>query len=513
MRRQETFKTAMRQNAMEFDEARARTPPDLGGKQGDGLNFHEFCHLVRDREDGEFTEQELRERFLALDLTGSGLIEKHEYLRFSLRDALARSVTRVMEIFTAWDTNDDGEVSRAEFLKAVRALGFSDCSDRDIDHVFREYDEDDSGSVSQRELERKLKKYAGVLTEQRFKLRRTGGGRKGAALGVAVKLDRSSGRPVSELLREALSEHSVRVMDLFRDWDENGDGLIQRDEFVRSMAPLGIEVSKQEAIELFDQFDPDGSGEIDFKELNHLLRRRVDVQAQKRAARKLAQSQSSPSMRAAAVLAQPTIPPLAKLPSVASLPRFEGTLGSIAGNELTEFEPTTFTATGALASRHHEISSLGASRGGRSSLSAIGPSRKGDRLLSHYTMRELPRQSGMLTPSPSLPTIVSGEVARYQAAVQSEALIRSYSLDKIMSRPTCGTVGCPTNVWDWPAVQGVPNLDHLAQLWLAPRIGPAWRVQPNQTRVVLPPMSSRIERAKKEQQQLQKPSALQRTAA
>ena len=56
-------------------------------------------------------------------------------------------------------------------------------------------------------------------------------------------------------------------------------------------------------------------------------------------------------------------------------------------------------------------------------------------------------------------------------------------------------------MWDWPAVEGVPSLDLLAQLWMAPRIGPAWRQQPNQTRVCLPPLSSRIEALREQREQ------------
>lgn len=487
LRRQETFRTAMRQNAMEFDQARAQTPPEFRGR-GEGLNFHEFCVLVRDREEHEFTDKELRDRFIALDVTGSGMIEKHEYLRFALRDALARSVTRVMEVFEAWDDNEDGEVSVSEFRRAVRALGFADVSDKDIDQVFREYDEDESGCVSRLELERKLKKYAGVLTEQKYKLRRTAGGRKGAALAPSIKLDRESGKPISEQLRDALSSNAVRVMDLFRDWDENQDGLIQKSEFTKAMVPLGIQVSKAEASELFDQFDPDGSGTIEFNELNKLLRRRVDVAAQKR---ELRHSQSLPGgMRAASILPQPTIPLYAKLPSVASLPRFEGTLGAIAHNKVTDFYPTTFNAAGNM---NGTTGSLSASRGGRASSSSLGASAqhgasasslKG--ALSHYSTTSVTRPEGMRM-SASLPALVASEVARFQYASAVEDAIRRRTTALLVSPQQ------PTNVFNWPAVQGVPDLDHLAQLWLAPRIGPAWRHQPNQTRVCLPPLKVGIE--------------------
>ena len=60
------------------------------------------------------------------------------------------------------------------------------------------------------------------------------------------------------------------------------------------MAPLGIQVSKEEAGALFDAFDPDGSGAIEYRELDQLLRRRVDIGAEKRAA--LARDALPPSM-------------------------------------------------------------------------------------------------------------------------------------------------------------------------------------------------------------------------
>lgn len=45
-----------------------------------------------------------------------------------------------------------------------------------------------------------------------------------------------------QLLSEALAKGGVRVMNLFRDWDADGSGLIDSDEFHRAMAPLGLQV-------------------------------------------------------------------------------------------------------------------------------------------------------------------------------------------------------------------------------------------------------------------------------
>lgn len=61
--------------------------------------------LVRNREEGEHTEEELLIRFNALDSDGNGRIDAEEYVKFSLRDALHRSSTRVLDLFHKWDEN------------------------------------------------------------------------------------------------------------------------------------------------------------------------------------------------------------------------------------------------------------------------------------------------------------------------------------------------------------------------------------------------------------------------
>mmetsp|Transcript_45103 Transcript_45103/g.118274 ORF Transcript_45103/g.118274 Transcript_45103/m.118274 type:complete len:406 (-) Transcript_45103:439-1656(-) len=272
LRRQETFRTAMRQNAAEYDEADDIDPDNVG------LNFSDFCTLVRERELGEHTTEELRERFRSIDITGSGRVEKHEYLRFSLRDALARSVSRICEIFGAWDEDGNGMVDEREFRRAVWSLGFSDVPQKHINAVFREFDEDRSGEISRQEIERRLRKYAGVIVEQQHDLRRLDDqvrAQKGAALHSSVKLDRGSGRAVTDMLRDALAKNMVRIIDLFRDWDEDANGLIDKVEFFKGIVALGVDAAREEASDLFDTFDIDKGGFIEYKELNKLLRQRV----------------------------------------------------------------------------------------------------------------------------------------------------------------------------------------------------------------------------------------------
>jgi len=89
------------------------------------------------------------------------------------------------------------------------------------------------------------------------------------------KLDLDEGpgsRPISEQLAGALRANSGRVLDLFRDWDKDGDGEVSHDEFRRAMPLLGLEVPIQDIDALFTAWDKDGGGALSLAELTKILR-------------------------------------------------------------------------------------------------------------------------------------------------------------------------------------------------------------------------------------------------
>ena len=87
-----------------------------------------------------------------------------------------------------------------------------------------------------------------------------------------LDIDEDSGVPVGEQLKQALLKNAGRVMDLFREWDQDGDGEITRKEFRGAMVRMGLEVPQPDVDLLFDSWDPSGGGTIDFKELQKALR-------------------------------------------------------------------------------------------------------------------------------------------------------------------------------------------------------------------------------------------------
>jgi len=76
---------------------------------------------------------------------------------------------------------------------------------------------------------------------------------------------------VQQQLREALQKAAGRVIDLFREWDSNGDGQVSKMEFRKVMPLLGYHVPVKAIDDLFMSFDRDGSGEISYAELRKEL--------------------------------------------------------------------------------------------------------------------------------------------------------------------------------------------------------------------------------------------------
>ena len=86
-----------------------------------------------------------------------------------LRNALWETSGRVSELFRTLDKNGDGNVSKAEFAKALPLIGFDGSDTSAIDALFEELDADGSGTIAYVELEKLLR--AGLRVEISHELR------------------------------------------------------------------------------------------------------------------------------------------------------------------------------------------------------------------------------------------------------------------------------------------------------------------------------------------------------
>jgi len=171
---------------------------------------------------------------------------------------LAKKKEKLLSFFATWDTNNDGFICRAELHKSLPLVGIA--ADKTItDALFDTMDYQTSGKIPLDHLQSCLcwamksnTKKSGILH---------------------VSFDDET--PVHEQIRDALTQNAMRVIDLFREFDENGDGEISQDEFSKALPMLGVPADKAQATRVFDDFDVDSSGAISFREFNKLLRRDV----------------------------------------------------------------------------------------------------------------------------------------------------------------------------------------------------------------------------------------------
>jgi Ca2+-binding EF-hand superfamily protein len=277
------------------------------------LTYESFCKLAREREGVAASDVELRARFAALDLDGSGKADLNEYNCHCLREALRRSSSRVIDLFRSWDVDGSGEVDREEFRRAIRQLNLDYVADdAAIDRMFALFDDDDNGTLEYHELRKQLSVGAGKTLEPllrpgavdlgpsglKHRLRRRDSIAKGTKMVRRASVDLRGSQTVQEQLKAVLRANAARVIDLFREWDDDGNGTISKKEFRQGLRLFGLDADRGELDALFDALDKDGGGTLDFKELDKALRNETEEELDGRlkasaASRRLAKSMSA----------------------------------------------------------------------------------------------------------------------------------------------------------------------------------------------------------------------------
>ena len=78
---------------------------------------------------------------------------------------------------------------------------------------------------------------------------------------------------IEGILARSIKKNAVRAVDLFKEWDEDRNGVLSKKEFRKALNGTGIAASADELNALFDKWDKDNSGSIDFNELNKALKK------------------------------------------------------------------------------------------------------------------------------------------------------------------------------------------------------------------------------------------------
>jgi hypothetical protein len=107
---------------------------------------------------------------------------------------------------------------------------------------------------------------------------------------AAIRLRPTSEASIADQLQQIVTEDALRVVDIFRSWDEDGSGSVSRKEFRRALLKLGYDAPRADLDRAFDEFDLDGSGEIDLDEFRQALHRSQTALAKRTAVRDAVQA-------------------------------------------------------------------------------------------------------------------------------------------------------------------------------------------------------------------------------
>jgi len=100
-----------------------------------------------------------------------------------------------------------------------------------------------------------------------------GGGKLAGLSSKMLSFDLSDGAPsVAEQLQQVLRDNFLRILDVFRMWDIDEDGTVSRKEFAEAIGALGYAAERTDIDAVFDHFDSDQSGMLDYHEMYAQLR-------------------------------------------------------------------------------------------------------------------------------------------------------------------------------------------------------------------------------------------------
>ena len=114
-------------------------------------------------------------------------------------------------------------------------------------------------------------KATNAITLRKVKLRKQDANLLQGAIDSRV----TSADGVPDAIRVALQKRLVRVVDLFRQLDDDGNGTVDGPEFVKALYELGLDADESAVAAVFESLDADGSGTIEYAELHGLLVRSV----------------------------------------------------------------------------------------------------------------------------------------------------------------------------------------------------------------------------------------------
>ena len=205
-------------------------------------------------------------------------------LRF-IADKVEQKSRNVRVVFRNFDEDKSGSVDTSEFRRGLAHLGIA-LSDAEFNMLLDIVDNDGSGTIDYNEFVEDLKH----LDEQQGNFMGNPDAEKKIVAAHPTAAPRAnaassdvthhtlgtgrSGQTILAFIADKVEQKSRNVRVVFRNFDEDKSGSVDYDEFRKGLSHLGINLSDGEFKTLLDIVDNDSSGTIDYNEfvedLKHL---------------------------------------------------------------------------------------------------------------------------------------------------------------------------------------------------------------------------------------------------
>ena len=184
-----------------------------------------------------------------LNLIRNNLIDRY--------GSTSNSTQKLRDIFEDLDTNNDSKINLNEFKEGIQKLRV-DLSKSEISELFEHFDKSDLGKI-------KYMDFIDYLFEE-------------DNLESKVTSKRIDVKHILKDIQDALEEelgpgaHQGRAMKrIFSDIDLDDDGRVDLREFMQAMKLLKVPIGQKEVEIIFDKYDRNGNGSMDYGEFLELF--------------------------------------------------------------------------------------------------------------------------------------------------------------------------------------------------------------------------------------------------
>ena len=207
--------------------------------------------MIHSRKLGEDAVSELKESFDVFDKDGSGEIDARELGHLIKNLGLQRTKEQLHEMILKVDEDDSGEISFAEFCEM---LGLKIARPEDKEDIEIGYDEP-YGTVMFSQVEDRFFYKEGDIDDL-----------------IIIAAANAAQRAADK----AAEQQMLMFRKTFDEFDSDGSGEIDVPELQQMVKAVGLERTEEELTKMVMEVDDDGSGEIGFDEFCVLVRQMLE---------------------------------------------------------------------------------------------------------------------------------------------------------------------------------------------------------------------------------------------